>query len=953
MAASNDWGLAHQAWMADLDNAVLESKLNEAIAVQEETCAPLYAAEDLYNQISEEERSDDRVQDAYAVWAAILAATYAAMENPVATGAGGEPDLAEITEMLYDDLPDAPTGSYIGSMGLPIATGETRISISEWVTDLYDGVDAHINAEALHADDLVITVDREPGEEYAIVPLMVQVEYPANGSTSEILLPEDVVLLDFEGNPADTDEIASITKASYTETSASASGFYVKAKQDFSVEFVYHGPDGSELRKTLQVKLGESKVAAKAAANAGISTYAAGPTPPFTTGKITSIAFEGGTWLIWFNGQEAYCCSHGLNGQPNGCPTYSFSYVSKLEPGQYTPGNHYANQVNIWGGLGQLSLNLLEEKHSGTSASTYGLESESAEAAAYRYYDDVQLWIMANYPDSLAAQTYRASAQALAEQGTENRAATYSGENGYYTYIYNPPAGYAWQIVAIVGEEIPAESSGEEVPDAPDAEYYSANWSAPPQTASGSFDLTFTINTDKQQLETAEKVDGASITITPSKTGGSIDGGTWQMSPAGAQTVTTSGHTQDDKYQTNGGDATATWTVHYEVTKTSTTSLSGQEGPFSSQAEADAAAEAAKNAAISQLQAEAQGMVDAAIAAARAELATIRFSYDEVEIPYGFEEFNGSLGSHQTITVPADSSNDYVMKNDEWSLQVNLKKVDSETGEQIAGDALYEVYEWDTVTQQYVPYGGYNGYRVERNPDGTYSVVNDTEYGTEYDTSRTMYYTQRNEGRFVIVETRAPSGYYGDWSDVEHPGTADTPLGKRGYYIEITAANDGSVITLDNTHYSADIATSYTGGTKLLTSGGVETTVTIYKASEEPAAEVQYQDAGRAYNTDNSGTAANEDNYTMTPVAGVMQNDRVLGEISLSKVDLDAVRYIGGRDTNGDAMASGQAHADARLDGAVYDLYAAEDIQHPDGVTGTVDYSKITYADGTPIWHTT
>jgi len=633
VAASNDWGLAHQAWMADLDNAVLESKLNEAIAAQEEACAPLYAAEDLYNQIPEAERSDDRVQDAYAVWAAILAATYAAMENPVATGAGGEPDLAEITEMLYDDLPDAPTGSYIGSMGLPVATGQTRISISEWVTDLYDGVDAHINAEALHADDLVITVDREPGEEYAIVPLMVQVEYPANGSTSEILLPEDVVLLDFEGNLADTDEIASITKGSYTETSASASGFYVKAKQDFSVEFVYHGPDGSELRKTLQVKLGESKAAAKAAANAGASTYAAGPTPPFATGKITSISFEGGTWLIWFNGIEAYCCSHGLNGQPNGCPTYNFSYVSKLEPGQYTPGNHYANQVNIWGGLGQLSLNLLEEKHSGTSASTYGLESESAEAAAYRYYDDVQLWIMANYPDSLAAQTYRASAQALAEQGTENRAATYSGENGFYTYIYNPPAGYAWQIVAIVGEEI-SEGGGTDIPDVPDSEYYSANWTAPAQSASGSFDLTFTVNADKQQLETGEKVDGAKITVTPSKTSGSIDGGSWQMSPAGAQTITTTGHTNDDNYQNNGGDGTVSWTVHYEVSKTSTTTLSGQEGPFSSQAEADAAAEAAKNAAISQLKNEAQGMVDAAIAAARAELATIVFQYDEIDVPY-------------------------------------------------------------------------------------------------------------------------------------------------------------------------------------------------------------------------------------------------------------------------------------------------------------------------------
>ena len=162
------------------------------------------------------------------------------------------------------------------------------------------------------------------------------------------------------------------------------------------------------------------------------------------------------------------------------------------------------------------------------------------------------------------------------------------------------------------------------------------------------------------------------------------------------------------------------------------------------------------------------------------------------------------------------------------------------------------------------------------------------------------------------METRAPSGYYGDWTDVEHPGTAGTSLGKRGYYIEITATNDGSTITLDNSLYSADIATSYTGGTKLLTSGGVETTVTIYKASDEPAAEVQYQDAGRVYDTDNSGTAANEDSYTMTPVEGVMQNDRVLGEISLSKVDLDAVRYVNGRETDGDAMASGQAHADRK-----------------------------------------
>ena len=34
------------------------------------------------------------------------------------------------------------------------------------------------------------------------------------------------------------------------------------------------------------------------------------------------------------------------------------------------------------------------------------------------------------------------------------------------------------------------------------------------------------------------------------------------------------------------------------------------------------------------------------------------------------------------------------------------------------------------------------------------------------------------------------------------------------------------------------------------------------------------------------------------------------------------------RQAHGIALASGQAHGDAALDGAVYDLYAAEDITH-------------------------
>lgn len=220
-------------------------------------------------------------------------------------------------------------------------------------------------------------------------------------------------------------------------------------------------------------------------------------------------------------------------------------------------------------------------------------------------------------------------------------------------------------------------------------------------------------------------------------------------------------------------------------------------------------------------------------------------------------------------------------------------------------------------------------YNAPQMDDG--SVITDEEInpalaeGSNFENSKFRIYQQF---------TTTQGDHFGDWTDVDHPGTAGTPLGKRAYYVEITADNNNSVLWLGNVDYSADIASADKGGTKLVTSGGVETTVTIYGSPK---------DVSRSYTTDASGKAANEDGYTTTAADGIMKNDRTLGEISISKVDLDAQRYV-----IGDA-----AHGNAALDGAVYDLYAAEDITHPDGVTGVVDYSKIVDANGNPIWHTT
>ena len=833
----------------------------------------------------------------------------AAATPETAQTATPDPDAA----VLYADLPDAPAGSYIGSEGLPVATGQTKISLSLWADGQLEK-DSRLDPDALNSGDKTVTVPLTEDADYAIVPLMAQVEYPADDSRTDVLLPENVTLLDYYGEPA---QDTTILHSEYTETSAAATGLYLLTDEDFTAQLVYTAPDGKSLTQNLNVVIDRSSTAAPPFADMGVAPYAGRPTPSVTSGRITKVAKVNATWLIWFNGEPAYCCTHGANGQPNGCPPYSYSHTSTVGADQCIPGDHYGNQIRIWGGLNQLSLD-----EGGDFPAVFCAE-ETEEISLLDFcrtiYDDLQLYIMQHYPDSRAAALYRESAEELL-----NGVQTYTAEAGYYTYIYQPAAS-GWQTVALIGPAIEGEEPEPE-PEPVPQEYY-ADWQAPAQTAGGSFDLTFTVNTDKYQLNTQEKVDGAVITVTPSRTGGSVDGGSWKMTPAGAQTITTSGHTQDDSFHLNGGDGSATWTVHYEVSKTSTSTISGQEGPFTSQAEADAAAEAAKNAAIGQLQNEAQGMVDAAIASARAQLANITFSYDEVTIPHGFDSTPGTLGSRQTITVPANSSNDYQMKNEEWSVKVSIDKIDSETKQRIKGNAEFKIFEWDTVRQCYIPFGGYNQYKVERQSGGTYKVINHSSYANGSDN---LYYTQRNEGKFVIVESRAPSGYYGDWTDVNTPGAAGSVLGKRAYAFEITKAQDGQTIWLGNADYNADITTTNSGGTLIDTGEGV---VTITFGS---------RNADKTYITDPTGIANNEDSYTMHANADKMQNDRVLGNILLTKVDLDTARYL----------AAG-SNGDTTLEGAVYDLYAAEDIHHPDGVSGIVDYSKITDSSGNPIWHTT
>lgn len=452
-------------------------------------------------------------------------------------------------EVLYQDMPDAPTGSYLGSYGLPVATGETKIGLGAWDADLEQ--DSYLSAEALDSDNLTLATPLLEDTDYAIVPILAQVEYPTDGSTVDLVLPDSVTLLDYYGEPAKDAE--SLLHSEYSETSAAVLGVYVQADADFTAQLVYTAPDGSCLTKTLQVTIDRNATAEYPFPDSEIATFAERPTPAVTSGKITKVAKVNGTWLIWFNGEPAYCCTHGANGQPAGCPTYTYVNTSTVNADQCIPGDHYGNQIRIWGGLNQLSLGDADDLPAVFSAD----EGEETSLLDFceSIYDDVQMYIIESFPESTAAEIYLASADELL-----NGVETYASARGYYTYIYNP-GRTGWQTVALIGPEI-----GEEEPEPePVVQEYYASWEAPAQTASGSFDFPYGIRTDKIQLKTQEKVDGATIEIEPITKSGSIDGGSWSVSPTSKQTVTTSGHTADDNYQKNGGDASASWSLHYSA----------------------------------------------------------------------------------------------------------------------------------------------------------------------------------------------------------------------------------------------------------------------------------------------------------------------------------------------------------------------------------------------------
>ncbi|MBP3701510.1 MAG: hypothetical protein J6I64_06455, partial [Lachnospiraceae bacterium] len=147
-----------------------------------------------------------------------------------------------------------------------------------------------------------------------------------------------------------------------------------------------------------------------------------------------------------------------------------------------------------------------------------------------------------------------------------------------------------------------------------------------------------------------------------------------------------------------------------------------------------------------QAEAQADARTQAEADADRPRTVTIR----ETSVPTGFSYIGDGT---QTVTLTGDDTASLSVTNDPWKATFLIDKVDGITGERIADETIFALYEWNGSSYQISSH-----YQVIRLTDGTYTVSPCYPEGqTGY-----LYYTQQNQGRFGLLELQAPDNYYSD-----------------------------------------------------------------------------------------------------------------------------------------------------------------------------------------------
>ena len=212
-----------------------------------------------------------------------------------------------------------------------------------------------------------------------------------------------------------------------------------------------------------------------------------------------------------------------------------------------------------------------------------------------------------------------------------------------------------------------------------------------------------------------------------------------------------------------------------------------------------------------------------------------------------------------------------VFRNEPFKVNVKVQKIDEETNNPLSG-AEFSVYAWSEAKKSYVPYKGTN---TSMNGAGSIVKLTEGEKGI-YTSPVWLYYSKDNQGKFRLIETKAPGGYFGDWKE---DGVTGSDKDKNVYDFAISKDRDKNMETI---------------------------------------------------------TISNRED-------GKFGDQRVKGLIEYSKLDEEG--------------KVSEPQGNASLKGAVYKLYAAEDIVHQDGTTGVIHpageeikVTKVSEEDGIPVY---
>ena len=844
------------------------------------------------------------------------------------------------------------------------------------------------------------------------VPVLLQAVDPAPDSTVTVTLSDGAVFTDSE---METDDGSSYTRTFASGEQASAWMLYVRADGDFTAEATYTEPIDSAASETITRTISVTRyhkisLFSAFSARAGEHQY-----------HITDVTNVGGEWLITFEGEDqSYCLDEGMNGKPSASVYWTYYGTTDLLDKALAAGcsSKLDIQRYVWA----------HRQEASNSGSAYVYQaSEAGWQNVMTRYPPVDQPTEPDQPEETPPPTYDAnwsvnvSESASAEFAVSmtvavDKTAAITGErldDAEITVTPNPSSGNldggSWsvspdhEIIRTVngdgsvtfsykGSVTKSASRSDSGNVSGVASQEEADAAAESERAQAESALRAEARADAQNQANAAAAAAAEqarkflVKETGVPQGFSATGSSEQtvtVQPNGSVTAAiqnqpwcatvrweklnalTGGRlTEDTKFvlyewsQTAGDYAVS---PNYRVVRLA-------DGTYSVTVANDSYT----------------GWQEGCVYYTQDNLG--KFKIEEAASAYGYTAATQDGAGPWRVEFVIDEADKVVEylganadRNRPWGNRVVIHKTDSETGQPIAADAEFTLYEWNADRGMYEVS---TNYAIQRAGDGSYTVAclhpdwtlaeagqlyfEDTLCDTRADTTNHDGTTSRhevfyldaelanypndraftNDGQFLIVETQAPAGYFGDWTDAAKPGTSGSDLGKRAYYLRLTG--DGSTITLDNAAYNADILTENQGGVLVETPDGT-VTVQIYGTPKE---------AGRTYATDSTGLANNEDAYISVPVSGKFTNDRVIGEIVLTKADLDQLqesvpRALADAEGSEATVPGGELHGTASIEGAVYDLYAAEDIQHPDGVTGTVDYSKIVDASGNPIWHTT